>query len=141
MMREDETFAGGCHCSAVRYRARLRPVDCGYCHCRICQRTTGAPVLAWTSFPIESFGYEGETPAVYRSSKTGQREFCSRCGTQVAYRQDSPSETIDVNSATLDDPGRVRPSCHTWTSSRIPWFDTADDLPRYEAEEPGPARK
>lgn len=140
-MTDDTTFDGGCHCGAIRYRASLTPVDCGYCHCRICQRTTGAPVLAWASFPMESFDYQGATPTVYRSSVRGQREFCSRCGTQIAYRPDSPAETIDVNSATLDEPGRVRPSHHIWTSSRIPWFDTADDLPRHEAEERGPAPK
>ena len=38
---------------------------------------------------------------------------------------------LDVTLISLDDPEAVRPSYHIWTASRIAWFDTADDLPRY----------
>ena len=38
---------GGCLCGAVRYRISAEPIDAGYCHCRMCQRSTGAPVVSW----------------------------------------------------------------------------------------------
>ena len=38
-----ETLEGGCLCGAVRYRA-TSPVKTNYCHCRLCQRSAGAPV-------------------------------------------------------------------------------------------------
>jgi hypothetical protein len=136
---DDAAFEGGCHCGALRYRIRVVPADSGYCHCRICQRTTGAPVLAWTSIPIDSFEYAGGAPKVYRSSANGQREFCASCGAQIAFRKDSPADAIDVNTATLDEPGKVHPKLHIWTASRIDWFETADDLPRFDREEPEPA--
>jgi hypothetical protein len=41
---------------------------------------------------------------------------------------------IDVGIATLDDPA-VEPSLHIWTESRIAWFETADQLPRYPTNE------
>ena len=36
-----------------------------------------------------------------------------------------------MNLVTLDHPEQVAPQYHIWTDSRIPWFDTADSLPRY----------
>jgi hypothetical protein len=45
--------------------------------------------------------------------------------------------SLDVTIASLDDPAAVRPDHHGWTSSRIPWFDTTDDLPRYPEGGPG----
>jgi hypothetical protein len=138
-MADEATLDGGCHCGALRYCVRGTPDACGYCHCRICQRTTGAPVLSWTTFPLESFDYVTGSPTVYRSSAEGQREFCGNCGAQIAFRQDLPSQTIDLNTATFDEPTPLHPTHHIWTASRIAWFETADDFPRFEGDEPGPA--
>jgi hypothetical protein len=130
------THRGGCLCGAIRFVSEADPVASGYCHCRLCQRSTGAPVLAWGSFPVVSFAYVEGAPAVYRSSDHGQREFCARCGTQIAYRESFDAASVDVNLASLDRPELVPPRCHLWTRSRIPWFDTADALPRFEAAAP-----
>ena len=46
---------GGCLCGSVRYVVNGMPVaeesPC-LCHCRICQRASGAPVVAWATFPM-----------------------------------------------------------------------------------------
>jgi hypothetical protein len=123
-------FTGGCLCGKLRYAARCEPTDSGYCHCRLCQRSSGAPVLAWASFPTGCFEYLEGSPALYRSSPHGQREFCAVCGTQIAYREIGGS-TLEINLASLDDPASIEPRLHIFTASRIPWFDTADALPRY----------
>jgi hypothetical protein len=122
-------YHGGCLCGRVRYASDLAPVDAGYCHCRNCQRS-GAPVLAFCSFPAATFRYQAQPPRAFRSSGHGQREFCPSCGTQIAYRDDD-GLTVDVNLGSLDDPASVRPTHHVFTESRIAWFETADDLPRY----------
>ena len=128
-------YQGGCLCGQLRFGAAEAAVDAGYCHCRICQRSTGAPVLAWVAFPKGAFRYAQGEPAVYRSSPQAQREFCPRCGTQIAFRDDT-SPHVDVNIASLDAPEAVEPRWHIFTASRIPWFDCADDLPRYEDDGP-----
>jgi hypothetical protein len=76
-----------------------------------------------------AFAWIKGTPTVYRSSADAERRFCPACGTQLALR-DEP-DYLDLTIASLDDPAAVRPRYHIWTSSRIAWFDTADDLPRY----------
>jgi hypothetical protein len=123
---------GGCLCGAVRYRVAGPPMDAGYCHCRLCQRSSGAPLLAWFTVEAASFSYTVGEPAIFRSSAAAQREFCSRCGTQIVFRRSTAAISIDVTLASLDDPALVVPEYHIWRASRIAWFETADHLPRFD---------
>lgn len=122
---------GGCFCGALRYRIEGAPEDAGYCHCRMCQRAAGAPVLVWGSWPCQRFRWLRGEPAVLASSAGVERLFCGRCGTHVLFRDASEPELAEINLVTLDDPSKVRPDHHIWTESRIPWFEFTDALPRY----------
>ncbi len=126
-------YDGGCLCGALRYRISLEPRNSGYCHCSICRRSTGAPVLAWATIPIEGFTMTKGEAAAYASSDQGLRLFCRTCGTQLLYRDAKDPKEIEVNLGSLDEPGAITPRCHIYDASRIPWFDTADDLPRHPA--------
>ncbi|HEU0033617.1 MAG TPA: GFA family protein [Kofleriaceae bacterium] len=121
---------GGCACGEIRYRLDDAPYDCGYCHCRLCQRSSGAPVLVFASVKRASFVVTKGQPRRRISSHLGERWFCDRCGTQLAMLVDDP-DAIDFTVATLDDPDAIAPSFHIWTDKRISWFDTRDDLPRH----------
>lgn len=130
---------GGCLCGALRYRVEAPPLDSGYCHCSLCRRSTGAPVLAWASVPAAAFAYTRGEPALYRSSSWGQREFCGRCGAQICYRDQGPLEsveTVEINSGCLDDPSLAPPRHHIYHADRIAWFETADALPRHPGPKP-----
>jgi len=129
-------YEGGCLCGALRFSALGRPIDAGYCHCRLCQRSTGAPVLAWASFPVETFEYTKGKPTCFASSSWGHREFCNLCGTQICYRQTDAARTVDVNVGCMDNPADFPPEHHLYFKDRISWFDTADDLPRHAESAP-----
>ena len=129
-------YEGGCLCGALRYSFRLGPEDAGYCHCRLCQRSAGAPVLAWATFPVESFRYTQGAPRVYKSSAWGQREFCRDCGTQLLFRNTAHGKTVDLNFVTLDDPEQLEPEYHIYTESQLKWFESADQLPRHKQDIP-----
>lgn len=49
-----QVHEGGCLCGAVRYRITGEPKSVGYCHCRMCQRAAGAPVVAWATVPADA---------------------------------------------------------------------------------------
>ena len=131
-----ETLDGGCLCGRIRYRISAQPIDAGYCHCRLCQRSSGAPCLAWLTVAAGNFAYRTGTAAVYRSSAHSHREFCAVCGSQLVFRKSVDPKTVDVTMASLDDPSRVRPEYHIWRWSRIKWFETDDTLPRHEQRGP-----
>jgi hypothetical protein len=129
-------LTGGCLCGAIRYQINAEPRSADYCHCRMCRRAAAAPVVARLTVANVAFAWITGEAAVYRSSPQAERLFCPKCGTQLALR-DEP-DYLDVTLASLDTPEAVRPRYHIWTASRIGWFDTADDLPRYP-DSPRPA--
>jgi hypothetical protein len=132
-MRFQNDIEGGCLCGAVRYRISAGPVaESGYCHCRTCQRQSGAPVVAWFAVPPARLIFLAGEPAKYRASDFASREFCAVCGTYLLFREDDASATLGVNTATLDEPALAPPGFHIYAESRIVWFETADDLPRFK---------
>ena len=128
----DGDIEGGCLCGAIRYRvARGRISETGYCHCRTCQRQSGAPVVAFFAVAPARFRYLKGSPAGFRASDHATREFCSHCGSYLVFREDDAAATVSVNTATLDDPALIPPLYHICHESLIGWFETADDLPRH----------
>jgi hypothetical protein len=129
---------GGCLCGAVRYRISAAPRSADYCHCRMCRRAAGAPLVARLTVANAAFAWTRGEPAAHRFSPAAERLFCRVCGSQLALR-DEP-DYLDVTIASLDEPAAVRPRYHIWTASRIAWCETADQLPRYPERRPGVAR-
>ncbi len=131
-VRLDRDAEGGCLCGAIRYRVSAGDIpESGYCHCRVCQRQSGAPALAWFAAAPGRLAILKGAPKIYRASDTARREFCGDCGTYIIFREDDPAATLSINTATLDDPALVPPQFHIWRESRIGWFETADDAPRF----------
>jgi len=131
----NESFGGGCYCGDVRFEV-TDIFDAGYCHCSICRRLSGgAPVYVWACAPAESFHITRGTPACFASSETFNRYFCPRCGGHLfgKYRAPAPDATALVwfGVFTLDAPQAIRPTVHMWCSSKVPYFDIIDDLPRF----------
>ena len=129
-MVEGGWVEGGCLCGAVRYRVEGQPLHAGYCHCRMCQRAAGAPVVAWGAWPADRFAWLQGKPGRFASSAKGERSFCPSCGTSLTSVDPGDRRLVEVTLASLDDPSLVTPEEHIWTMSRIPWLDVRDELPR-----------
>jgi hypothetical protein len=131
---------GGCLCGAVRYEISA-VFDAIYCHCSMCRKNGGGPVTASAHILAEHFKLLSGQPQRYRSSAVGSRCFCSTCGTML-YFEEASGRYYSVNISTLDDPAQVAPAVHQCIESRLPWFEIADDLPRYEGNTlPHPDRR
>jgi hypothetical protein len=113
-----EPLEGGCLCGAVRYRVTKAPLDSGYCHCRMCQKSSGAPLQASAEFPLDGFAVMRGEPKAYRSSASALRYFCPDCGSQLTFRMAENPTYLSVNLPTLDRP------------------EVKDELPHYDREGP-----
>lgn len=122
---------GGCLCDALRFRVTEGPLDSGYCHCRMCQKNSGAPVVAWATFAAKSFSWIAGVPGTYASSSHGERQFCSNCGSYLVFLSAKSRGEVSVNTASFDDPEAFPPQKHIYAQSRIAWFHTDDDLPSH----------
>ena len=130
-------MAGGCLCGALRYEIEAAPRHVTHCHCRMCQRASGAAVLTWAAVPREQFRITKGAPGVYASSDFAAREFCPGCGGQLFFRymgSGGDPGLVYFTVGSLDDPARVSPEQHIWTSARLPWLHMADGLPEHEGE-------
>jgi hypothetical protein len=130
-----DILSGGCLCGNVRYRITGAPLEALYCHCRMCQRAHGAPVIAWVTVALATFEVLSGDPVAYRSSANALRHFCGRCGTPLTWRSTENPKLIDVSITTLDNPEAVEPGLHLWTDSQLAWFEIADQLLRYPTNE------
>ena len=130
---------GGCLCGDIRYRIVGPPLVTSYCHCRSCRLATGAPAAAWVILRREDLVFDQGTPVVFRSSPDVERTFCGRCGTSLTYHRSDREDSIDIHTATLDEPDAFPPVREIWLEEKVAWMVTNDGFtpyPRSSAETP-----
>jgi hypothetical protein len=74
-------------------------------------------------------------PRSYRSSQGVVRQFCGTCGSQLSYESIERPATIDITTASLDNPNLFPPTLEVWLEHRVSW-QTADHA---RAQYPGGA--
>jgi hypothetical protein len=126
-----QEFDGGCLCQSVRFRVSGAASNRCYCHCRSCRLASGAPFVAWATFPSTGFRLVRGELAQYRSSEPVIRGFCASCGTAITYAHRGRPEELDVALATFDDAAPVQPERHIWVSHKLGWVLLADSLPQH----------
>jgi hypothetical protein len=126
------TITGGCLCGRVRYTVTGEPIRSYVCHCRDCQRSTGAPLAAGMAFPATSVNMQGELKTFDRvggSGQTSHRNFCPNCGSWVTGG--SSPDVISVLVGTLDDPNIFVPEFEQFFDSAQLWMRTESGRIRY----------
>ena len=124
--QSEPSFEGGCTCRDVRYRMTSRPMIVHCCHCRWCQRETGASfalnaVIETTRVVLE----KGEVDMVNTPSNSGKGQRisrCPRCRIAVWSNYSGAGDAARfVRVGTLDEPDRLPPDVHIYTMSKQPW--------------------
>ena len=128
--------AGGCLCGAVRYECGGEPVFSLQCHCRDCQRQSGAPHVAAVRMPAEAFRIVRGTPKRYlakaESGNTITRSFCGACGTPLYIQVSTRPDIVGVRVCTFDDPSWFRPEANIFVKSAQPWDRLAPEVPAFD---------
>ena len=84
-MTEKKTYTWACLCGAVSVAAVLDKPTMGACHCGMCRKWTGGPLMAVECHDRVTWTGEDKI-GVYDSSDWAQRGFCTTCGTHLFYR-------------------------------------------------------
>jgi hypothetical protein len=129
-------YEGGCLCGRVRYCIDGEPLSAGYCHCRMCQRAAGAPVVAWVAFRRAGFRFVAGSPDVYQASPRAVRRFCGHCGSALTFEYAGGTDSVDVTIASLDDPSAAEPIYQIWTADKLPWLHLEGRGPQYPGDAP-----
>jgi hypothetical protein len=139
---------GGCDCRHVRYQLASAPLIVHCCHCRWCQRASGASFALNAMIEAERVTLLGAAPEVIdtpSASGKGQKiARCPRCREALWSNYAGAGPRIHfVRVGTLDDPDRFPPDIHIFTSTKQPWVILPAGVPAvaeyYEREQLWPA--
>ena len=133
-----DPIVGGCFCGAIRYRIEGAPSSISICHCQSCRRTSGAPMVSWFVIARDQFNLSSGAPVTHQSSAHVLRGFCGKCGTQLTYEHDTAPETVEVTTASLDQPSLMQPTKEIWLSDKLPWVAVNHSLKHHSEESPIP---
>ena len=80
-------LTGGCNCGAVRFEVTSRLLLASYCHCKRCQRRSGAAASANAHPAPDTFRIvAGEDKLrVWKPESGGEKWFCGDCGSTDSH--------------------------------------------------------
>ena len=116
---------GGCDCKAIRYRIESAPLFVHCCHCRWCQRESGASFALNAMIEgdrVTNLGREPEVVDTPSESGLGHKiARCPQCRVAVwsNYAGSGPVVRF-VRVGTLDAPDLLPPDIHIFTATKQP---------------------
>jgi len=139
---------GGCDCRLIRYQMVTAPLIVHCCHCRWCQRESGASFALNAMIEAERVVNSGGQPEIIDTpSNSGRGQQITRCPVcRIAvwsnYAGAGPLVRF-VRVGTLDAPDFLPPDIHIFAASKQPWLQLAPDVPAvpeyYDRESVWPA--
>ncbi|MGH7789358.1 MAG: GFA family protein [Candidatus Binatia bacterium] len=102
-----DTYEGGCHCGAVRFRVAVDRYEALECNCSMCRRKANLHLIV----PREQFTLlaGAEVLRTYTfNTGVAKHTFCGVCGIHPFYAPRSHPDGIDVNIRCLDGDAAAR---------------------------------
>jgi hypothetical protein len=117
---------GGCDCGYVRYRLAQEPLFVHCCHCRWCQRESGAAFALNAMIESDRVTELGGVPdLVATPSASGEGQDiarCPRCHIALWSHYAGAGPLVKfVRVGTLDTPDALPPDIHIFTATKQPW--------------------
>lgn len=133
-MASNDTFEGGCTCRQIRFRVTSRPMFVHCCHCRWCQRETGAAFALNAMIEAERVELTAGDPELVNTpsaSGKGQKIWrCPTCKVAVWSNYSGAGDKVRfLRVGTLDEPDAMPPDIHIFTTSKQPWVVLPSSTP------------
>ena len=125
---------GGCDCRTVRFRMETAPLIVHCCHCRWCQRESGASFALNAMIEADRVVNLGsDLELVQTPSESGRGQViarCPKCKVAVWSHYSGAGPVIRfVRVGSLDNPDLLPPDIHIFTKSKQPWVTIPKDTP------------
>lgn len=121
-----------CLCGNIKIKALGEPNYTEYCHCQMCQKSSGSSFMIWVVFDKENVKVEKGNITKYQSSKSLARGFCSNCGSNVSIHTD---KCFDLPIGVLEKPDSIKIDHHIWAKRALAHVNLDDDLPKYHEDQ------
>lgn len=125
---------GGCACGTIRYRMMSPPLFVHCCHCRWCQRESGAAFALNAMIEADRVqSLSGAVEAILTPTLSGAGQKVARCPScRVAVWSNyagAGDKVRFVRVGALDDPDACPPDIHIFTASKQPWVILPPSVP------------
>jgi hypothetical protein len=114
-----------CHCGQLRAITSGEPDSVYVCHCKACQRRTGAIVHNGSRWLKSQVRIEGEHKVYARKGDSGfdlRFHFCPNCGTSLFWEGDRNPTTCGIAVGCFADPSFPAPTSSGYEESMHPWL-------------------
>jgi hypothetical protein len=126
-------LTGSCACGQVRYEIHgqlLGPIT--YCHCWRCRKHSGSSFGTTAGVRAADLHFVAgeELLSSWESSPGYHRFFASCCGSPIYKRNAAAPDMLGFRLGTLDTDPNKTGAMHFMFSSKVPWLNITDDLPK-----------
>jgi hypothetical protein len=120
-----------CHCGSLRASTSGDPILVNMCHCKTCQRRTGALAGNGAAFAKAQVRIEGPSKVSERDGGEGRKVrfyFCPNCGTSLYWDDDVRPDWYLLAVGTFADPNFPPPSVSIFETWRHAWTQLPDSI-------------
>tara|TARA_R110000782_G_scaffold268685_1_gene365452 strand:- start:1563 stop:1994 length:432 start_codon:yes stop_codon:yes gene_type:complete len=132
--RKMAKIEGGCLCGQVRYTCSEEPLLTVLCHCKNCQRQSGAAYSTNIAIPKGTVKVKGELTLYADTGDSGQfvnRYFCQECGSPIMSEPEGMDTLSILKVGSLDDTSWVLPTMEIYCDSKQEWTRLQAELMSY----------
>jgi len=113
------------------------PVVVAHCHCRDCQRLSGAGHTSGAMFAEDGVSITGDPARFALTSEAGNtvtRLFCGKCGSPLFGSNSGMPGFMTVSLGTLDTPDLLTPQVAIFARTRAHWDVMDTSLATFDAQ-------
>jgi hypothetical protein len=124
-----------CHCGSLRATVSGEPVIVNVCHCKACQRRTGAAMHSGVYFNKSQVRIEGPekiyTRDVEGTPRTISFHFCPTCGSSVYWHLDLRPDDYGIAVGGFADPDFPLPTLSVWEQTKHSWINLPEGMQHF----------
>ena len=124
-----------CHCGSLRAITSGEPLVVAICHCKACQRRTGAVAASVAGFAKAEVRIEGQTRVFERNGDSGRKVrfyFCPNCGTSLYWEAEARPGVYILAVGAFADPNFPPPSVSIFEESKHTWTRLSDGIEHFQ---------
>lgn len=123
-MGSPKSIVGNCLCGSVKITANPETNTFDACHCGMCRKWSGGPVMMIESGNNSHISGE-EFVSTYSSSDWAERGFCKNCGTHLFYRLKNTS-FLNFNSGLFKEAENFKFHVQIFVDAKPPCYEFAN---------------
>jgi hypothetical protein len=128
-----------CHCGQLKAIVTGEPGHVYVCHCKSCQRRTGAVVHSGSRWDKGQVRIEGQDKIYGRTADSGfeiRFHFCPNCGSSVFWEGDRTPGYYGIAVGCFADPDFPAPTYSAYEDAMHPWLEVSSAEDRFAGPRP-----